>query len=150
MARAAALYFGEKSEDAPVIMIGRDTRISGTMFEAALVSGIISAGGHIICCGVLPTPAIAYLVKKHNATAGIVISASHNPFQDNGIKFFGGDGYKLPDSVEDEIEGIVRGITLRNVILRYFFCSVWFVHPIVMHRIARRSPSSPPYPWPRR
>ena len=110
LARAAALYFGEKSEDAPVIMIGRDTRISGTMFEAALVSGIISAGGHIICCGVLPTPAIAYLVKKHNATAGIVISASHNPFQDNGIKFFGGDGYKLPDSVEDEIEGIVRAI----------------------------------------
>lgn len=110
LARAATLYFGEGSDERPVIMIGRDTRISGSMFEAALIAGILSAGGNAICCGVLPTPAIAYLVRTHNANAGIVISASHNPFQDNGIKFFGGDGYKLPDEVEDEIENIVRAI----------------------------------------
>lgn len=111
MGRAATLYFGEKNGDeAPVILIGRDTRISGPMFEAALVSGICSAGGHVVVAGVIPTPAIAYLTKKHNAQAGIVISASHNPFHDNGIKFFGGDGYKLPDAVEDELENIVRSI----------------------------------------
>lgn len=111
LARAATLYFGEGSEDRPKILIGRDTRISGPMFEASLIAGIISAGGCAVCCGVLPTPAIAYLVRKHGARAGIVISASHNPFQDNGIKFFGGDGYKLPDEVEDEIENIVHAIT---------------------------------------
>ena len=110
LARAATLYFGEGSEEKPVIMIGRDTRISGPMFEASLIAGITSAGGRAIVCGVIPTPAIAYLVRIHKANAGIVISASHNPYQDNGIKFFGGDGYKLPDQVEDEIENIVRMI----------------------------------------
>ena len=111
MGRAATLYFGEKcDEERPVILIGRDTRISGPMFEAALTAGICSAGGHVIVAGVIPTPAIAYLTKKHGAQAGIVISASHNPFHDNGIKFFGGDGYKLPDAVEDELENIVHTI----------------------------------------
>ena len=111
MGRAATLYFGERcAEDSPVIIIGRDTRISGPMFEAALTAGICSAGGHAIVAGVIPTPAIAYLAKKHGAQAGIVISASHNPFHDNGIKFFGGDGYKLPDAVEDELENIVHTI----------------------------------------
>lgn len=110
LGRAATLYFDEGGEEHPKILIGRDTRISGPMFEASLIAGIMSAGGHAVCCGVLPTPAIAYLVCKHEACAGIVISASHNPFQDNGIKFFGGDGYKLPDAVEDEIENIVRAI----------------------------------------
>ena len=90
LARAATLYFGEGSEEKPVIMIGRDTRISGPMFEASLIAGITSAGGRAIVCGVIPTPAIAYLVRIHKANAGIVISASHNPYQDNGIKFFGG------------------------------------------------------------
>ncbi len=111
MGRAASLYFGEADGDKPpVILIGRDTRISGPMFEAALVSGICSAGGHAVVTGVIPTPAVAYLTKKHKAQAGIVISASHNPFHDNGIKFFGGNGYKLPDAVEDELENIVRAI----------------------------------------
>lgn len=112
LGRAAALYFGqaEESEEAPTILIGMDTRISGPMFEAALVAGICSAGGHALLAGVIPTPAIAYLTKKHQAKAGIVISASHNPFQDNGIKFFGGNGYKLPDAVEDELEAIVHAI----------------------------------------
>ncbi len=107
---AATIYFGKRSEDKPKILIGRDTRISGEMFEAALTAGICSAGGRAVQVGILPTPAIAYLVKKIGAAAGVVISASHNPFYDNGIKFFGGDGYKLPDAVEDEIENISKQI----------------------------------------
>ncbi len=110
LGRAATLYFGNRSEGKPKILIGRDTRISGEMLEAALVAGICSAGGCAILAGVIPTPAVAHLTKKINAAAGIVISASHNPFYDNGIKFFGGNGYKLPDAVEDEIEKIVRDI----------------------------------------
>ena len=108
LGRAATLYFGAQSEERPRILIGRDTRISGEMFEAALTSGICSAGGIALRAGVMPTPAIAYLTREHMAQAGIVISASHNPFPDNGIKFFGGDGYKLPDSVEDELEALVH------------------------------------------
>ena len=108
LGRAAALYFGEGGTAKPEILIGRDTRISGPMFVSALATGICSAGGHAVIAGVIPTPAIAYLAKKHKMAAGIVVSASHNPFGDNGIKFFGGDGYKLPDEVEDEIENIVR------------------------------------------
>ena len=107
MGRAATIYFGQHSEGKPQIVIGRDTRISGEMLEAALVAGICSAGGNAILAGIVPTPAVAYLARKLHAAAGIVISASHNPFHDNGIKFFGGDGYKLPDKVEDDIERIV-------------------------------------------
>jgi len=109
LGRAATLYFGKDSEEEqPLIIIGRDTRLSGEMLEAALVAGICSAGGRAMLAGIIPTPAVAYLARKHRAKAGIVISASHNPFHDNGIKFFGGDGYKLPDSVEDELEAIVH------------------------------------------
>ncbi len=108
LGRAATIYFGRESEEQPLIIIGRDTRISGEMFESALTAGICSAGGRAMLAGIIPTPAIAYLARKHKAKAGIVISASHNPFHDNGIKFFGGDGYKLPDSVEDELEAIVH------------------------------------------
>ena len=108
LGRAATIYFGRESEEQPLILIGRDTRISGEMFEAALTAGICSAGGRAMLAGVIPTPAVAYLARRHKANAGIVISASHNPFGDNGIKFFGGDGYKLPDAVEDELEAIVH------------------------------------------
>lgn len=108
LGRAATIYFGKESEEQPLIIIGRDTRLSGEMFEAALTAGICSAGGRAMLAGVIPTPAIAYLARRHKAKAGIVISASHNPFHDNGIKFFGGDGYKLPDAVEDELEAIVH------------------------------------------
>ncbi len=110
LGRAATLYFGKNSPTQPVILIGRDTRISGQMFESALAGGITSAGGLAVTAGVVPTPAVAYLAKQMRANAGIVISASHNPFGDNGIKFFGGDGYKLPDATEDELEAIVRRI----------------------------------------
>ena len=108
LGRAATIYFGKESEEQPLIIIGRDTRLSGEMFEAALTAGICSAGGRAMLAGVIPTPAIAYLARRHKAKAGIVISASHNPFHDNGIKFFGGDGYKLPDAFEDELEAIVH------------------------------------------
>ena len=108
LGRAATLYFGRESDEQPLILIGRDTRISGEMFASALTAGICSAGGRAMLAGVIPTPAIAYLARRHKAKAGIVISASHNPFHDNGIKFFGGDGYKLPDAVEDELKAIVH------------------------------------------
>ncbi|MDF2673937.1 MAG: phosphoglucosamine mutase [Clostridiales bacterium] len=92
----------------PNIVVGMDTRISGDMLEAAMVAGICSVGAHAICVGVVPTPAVAYLTRYYNADAGIVISASHNPVEYNGIKFFNKDGYKLPDEVEDRIEKIIN------------------------------------------
>lgn len=91
----------------PRIIVGKDTRISGDMLEAALLAGICSTGADALTTGVIPTPAVAYLTRKYQASCGIVISASHNPVQDNGIKFFGPDGYKLPDEIEEEIEKIV-------------------------------------------
>ena len=109
MGCAATAYFGQHTEEQPVILIGRDTRISGQMLEAALAAGICSAGGKAILLGVIPTPAVAYLARLLGAQAGVVISASHNVFSDNGIKFFGGDGYKLLDSVEAELEALLLG-----------------------------------------
>lgn len=91
----------------PTILVGRDTRISGEMLESALVAGICSMGGKAVLVDVLPTPAIAYLTRYYQADAGAVISASHNTVEYNGIKFFDGNGYKLPDEVEDRIEEIV-------------------------------------------
>lgn len=101
---AAGKVFSEKSTDRKLILVGKDTRISGYMFESALQSGLIAAGVNVGLLGPMPTPAIAYLTRTFRAQAGIVISASHNPFDDNGIKFFGGDGYKLADEVEHQIE----------------------------------------------
>ncbi len=106
LGRAVTNYFA-KQECKPKIFIGRDTRLSGKMLESALAAGICSAGGDACLLGVLPTPAIAYLTKTHNATVGVVISASHNPYMDNGIKFFSGTGHKLPDEVEDCIEELM-------------------------------------------
>src|SRR5471032_2888391 len=88
----------------PTVLIGKDTRISGYMLEAALEAGFSAAGVDVMLAGPMPTPAIAYLTRALRLTAGVVISASHNPFHDNGIKFFSGQGTKLPDSVEQEIE----------------------------------------------
>ena len=95
-----------KSEKAK-ILIGKDTRISCDMLEGALIAGICSMGVDVVCLGVIPTPAVAYLVKKYNADAGIMISASHNSFEFNGIKIFSKNGYKLPDEIEEKIEKIV-------------------------------------------
>lgn len=104
---AAAKYFSREGS-APKIIIGRDTRRSGQMLEAALAAGICSAGGNAHLLGVMPTPAVSFLTSVVKANAGVVISASHNPFEDNGIKFFSRTGHKLPDAVEDEIEAIVK------------------------------------------
>lgn len=95
----------------PRIMVGKDTRVSGDMLEAALIAGICSTGADVLTVGVIPTPAVAYLTEKYNASCGIVISASHNPVQDNGIKFFGPNGYKLPDEIEAEIENLLSEST---------------------------------------
>lgn len=92
----------------PVIIVGSDTRISCAMLESALVAGICSAGADVFICGVIPTPGIAYLVRKYKCDAGVMISASHNSFEFNGIKFFSSQGYKLPDDVEDKIEALVK------------------------------------------
>ncbi|HOB19871.1 MAG TPA: phosphoglucosamine mutase [Candidatus Atribacteria bacterium] len=101
----AYVLTGEKHK--PRILIGRDTRISGDMLEAALAAGICSVGADAIVVGVLPTPAIAYLARHYGADAGAVISASHNPMEYNGIKFFNSQGYKLPDELENRIEDII-------------------------------------------
>lgn len=91
----------------PSILIGRDTRISGEMLEAALVAGLLSIGADVIRLGIISTPGVAYLTKARGADAGVMISASHNPVEDNGIKFFGGDGFKLSDQIELEIESFL-------------------------------------------
>lgn len=103
----AGAYVLSKNEGRPVVLIGKDTRISGDMLEDAISAGILAMGGNVIKAGVLPTPAIAYLVQHMKAHAGIVISASHNTFEYNGIKFFNGEGFKLDDDIEDEIEDII-------------------------------------------
>lgn len=106
-------YVLKKENKRPVVLIGKDTRVSGDMFESALSAGILAMGGNVIKLGVLPTPAVAFLVKKYEAAAGIMISASHNPYEYNGIKFFNDEGFKLDDSIEDEIEElIVRNIDI--------------------------------------
>jgi phosphoglucosamine mutase len=97
------------------IVIGKDTRLSGYMFETALAAGICSMGGDVLLVGPLPTPGIAFLTHSMRADAGVVISASHNPYQDNGIKFFGRDGFKLPDQQEAKIEMLMMGDQLKEV-----------------------------------
>jgi len=92
----------------PSVLIGKDTRISGYMVEAALEAGFSAAGVDVLLCGPLPTPGVSYLTRALRLSAGVVISASHNPYADNGIKFFSRDGYKLPDAVESEIESMLE------------------------------------------
>ncbi|MEA4973926.1 MAG: phosphoglucosamine mutase [Candidatus Metalachnospira sp.] len=107
LGRAGAYVLTKETYHTPRILVGMDTRISGDMLEAALTAGICSVGAHAVLAGIVPTPAVAYLVRKYKLDAGIVISASHNPVEYNGIKFFNSDGYKLRDELEDEIEKIV-------------------------------------------
>src|SRR5210317_2480697 len=102
LGRAAGIVLA--GNDKRGVVIGKDTRISGYMFESALEAGLAAAGANVLLLGPMPTPAVAYLTRTLYACAGIVISASHNPFYDNGIKFFSEDGEKLPDEVEDAIE----------------------------------------------
>lgn len=107
LGQAGAYVLTKEQAHKPTIIVGCDTRISGGMLASALMSGICSVGANAIFAGVMPTPAIAYLTRKHKVDAGVVISASHNPMEFNGIKFFNGDGYKLSDALEDEIEALI-------------------------------------------
>lgn len=100
-------YVLTKDKEKPKVVVGKDTRISGSMLESALMAGILSTGAEVIQLGVISTPGVAYLTKELKAQAGIMISASHNPVEDNGIKFFGPDGFKLLDHQEEEIEGLL-------------------------------------------
>lgn len=102
LGQAAVLFLGK------TIVIGKDTRLSGDMLESAMIAGVTSAGGTALIAGVVPTPAVALLVRKLNAAGGAVISASHNPPEYNGIKLFDAQGFKLPDAVEDEIEAFIK------------------------------------------
>ncbi len=106
--KAAAVYFGRQNKQRrPKVVIGKDTRLSGDMVESALVAGLCSLGADVFLTGVLPTPGVAHLTSRLQADAGIVVSASHNPYYDNGIKFFNGQGYKLSDNIENEIEQLI-------------------------------------------
>ena len=108
LGQAGAYVLTKEKEHKPTIMVGCDTRISGDMLANALMAGVCSVGANAVYVGVVPTPAVAYLTRKYKVDAGVVISASHNPVEFNGIKFFDGDGYKLPDSMEDEIEHLIK------------------------------------------
>lgn len=108
LGQAGAYVLTKEKEHKPTIMVGCDTRISGDMLANALMAGICSVGANAVYVGVVPTPAVAYLTRKYKVDAGVVISASHNSVEFNGIKFFDGDGYKLPDALEDEIESLIR------------------------------------------
>ena len=108
LGQAGAYVLTKEKEHKPTIMVGCDTRISGDMLANALMAGVCSVGANAVYVGVMPTPAIAYLTKKYKVDAGVVISASHNPVEFNGIKFFDGNGYKLSDELEDEIEALIK------------------------------------------
>lgn len=108
LGQAGAYVLTRENEHKPTIMVGCDTRISGDMLANALMAGACSVGANVVYVGVVPTPAVAYLTRKYKVDAGVVISASHNPVEFNGIKFFDGNGYKLPDALEDEIEELIK------------------------------------------
>ncbi|MBM7321114.1 phosphoglucosamine mutase [Streptococcus suis] len=107
LGRFGGYVLSQHETDVPRVFVARDTRISGQMLEAALIAGLLSVGIHVYKLGVLATPGVAHLVKTEKASAGVMISASHNPAQDNGIKFFAGDGFKLDDALEAEIEALL-------------------------------------------
>ena len=107
VAKAGAYVLSKHTDKAPTILIGRDTRISGTLIESAMLAGFLSYGANVKLLGVIPTPGVAYLTRKLKADAGVVISASHNTFEFNGIKYFSNKGMKIPDSLEEEIEEVM-------------------------------------------
>ena len=136
--RAAAYVLTEKSTEKPKVLIGKDTRVSSNMLEMALAAGLCSVGADVVLVGFVPTPAIAFLVKDREADAGIMISASHNPCEYNGIKIFDGNGYKLPGALEEEIESLVLddmspikfpvGGDVGSVFLRHDYVDLYIDH----------------------
>ncbi len=115
VAKAGAYVLSKHTDHAPTILIGRDTRISGTLIESAMVAGFLSYGANVKLLGVIPTPAVAYLTRKLNADASVVISASHNTYEFNGIKYFSNKGTKIPDSLEEEIEEVMESGKLEEL-----------------------------------
>ena len=113
LGKAAAIVLRNKDNKKPVFLIGKDTRLSGYMLENALTSGLTSMGADVFLVGPMPTPAIAHLTRSFAADAGIMISASHNPSDDNGIKFFDAEGFKLADEIEEDSRLSVSGKGLR-------------------------------------
>ncbi len=115
VAKAGAYVLSKHTDHTPTILIGRDTRISGTLIESAMVAGFLSYGANVKLLGVIPTPAVAYLTRKLKADASVVISASHNTYEFNGIKFFSNKGMKIPDTLEEEIEEVMDSGKLDNL-----------------------------------
>src|ERR1035437_2385242 len=111
----ATAYICKRHNHRHRIVIGKDTRVSGYMIENALTAGICSMGVDVLLVGPMPTPGIAFITHSMRADAGVVISASHNPYQDNGIKIFSRDGFKVPDTVEDEIESLVTTERIQDI-----------------------------------
>ena len=136
--RAAAYVLTEKTTEKPKVRIGKDTRVSSNMLEMALAAGLCSVGADVVLVGFVPTPAIAFLVKDREADAGIMISASHNPCEYNGIKIFDSNGFKLPDALEEEIEALVLddmspiefpvGGDVGSVFMRYDYVDLYIDH----------------------
>ena len=116
VAKAGAHVLSKHSDHIPTILIGRDTRISGTLIESAMTAGFLSYGANVKLLGVMPTPVVAYLTKKLNADASVVISASHNTFEFNGVKYFSNKGMKIPDEIEEEIEEILDSEKLSEMV----------------------------------
>lgn len=116
VAKAGAYVLSKHSDHAPTILIGRDTRLSGTLIESAMTSGFLSYGANVKLLGVMPTPAVAYLTKKLKADASVVISASHNTFEFNGVKYFSNKGMKISDDIEEEIEEVMDSGKINELI----------------------------------
>ena len=115
VAKAGAYVLSKHTDHTPTILIGRDTRISGTLIESAMVAGFLSYGANVKLLGVIPTPGVAYLTRKLNADASVVISASHNTYEFNGIKYFSNKGMKIPDTLEEEIEEVMESGKLEEL-----------------------------------
>ena len=115
VSKAGAYVFSKHSQDTPLILIGKDTRLSGSLIESSMTAGLLSYGANVIHLGVAPTPTVAYLTKKLNATASIVISASHNSYEYNGIKFFSNKGMKIDDKLEEEIEEVMESEEIKEI-----------------------------------
>ena len=113
VAKAGAYVFSKHTSDTPLVLIGKDTRLSGNLIESSMTAGLLSYGANVIHLGVLPTPAVAYLTRKLKADASIMISASHNSYEYNGIKFFSNKGMKIADSLEEEIEEVMDSRKVR-------------------------------------
>lgn len=136
VAKAGAYVLSKHTNHTPTILIGRDTRISGTLIESAMTAGFLSYGANVKLLGVIPTPAVAYLTKKLNADASVVISASHNTFEFNGIKFFSNKGMKISDELEEEIEEVIDSGKIEELIAENEKIGVSEIHPEYLYEYA--------------